>query len=89
MPMITSIPNKGRLMLAMGILASIAFLFWWTYNQGYKAGQSAVQEKIIMKNQESRTNADKVELQERGLDYNNLVIGLCDLGIVRQNRGCE
>lgn len=69
----------------IGIAATLG-LVWYIYNEGKEACVAQVITKTVEK--EVRRNADEVRKEEQSLTDIKLDNELCDLGIVRQQRGC-
>lgn len=75
----------------VSIIAVIAVLgmVFYIYHEGKKSCVGAVATEQVKVNKESKEGADNVRKGEQSLGSDELDRGLCRLGIVRENRGCQ
>lgn len=75
----------------VSIIAVIAVLgmVFYIYHEGKKACVGDISTKQVEATQESVEGANDVRKKEQSLDAVRLDRNLCELGIVRENRGCK
>ena len=75
----------------LSVLAVIVVLgmVFYIYHEGKKACVGAVAVEQVKVEQKSKKGADNVRKDEQSLRSDELNLGLCQLGIVRENSGCK
>lgn len=72
----------------IGVIAILG-LVWYIYNEGKTACENQVISDQAKVDQESKKGSNNVRKEEQSFDVIELNAGLCELGIVRGNTGCE
>ena len=75
--------------IAIAGVVAVLGLVYYIYNEGKQACVNNVITSAVSANIDSREGAIDVQKKEQSLDSIKLDDGLCKLGIVRENRGCE
>lgn len=87
----TLLTNKYFLLLC--VLSALCVVLWFWRSEIYRAAESAciatVTQSTVNKNEQSRKDANEVKKDEQTRDKCAIISGLNDLGILRENRGCQ
>lgn len=70
-------------------VAVILALVWYIFNEGKKSCKNSVANEQVLNTINVEKDASHVKKEEQSMDQVTLDKSLCDLGIVRQNRGCQ
>jgi hypothetical protein len=75
--------------IAIISVIAILGLVYYIYNEGKTACENEVITKYVKADEESKKGSNNVRKEEQSFDSTELDRGLCDLGIVRGNTGCQ
>ena len=75
--------------IALVGLVMIFALVWYIYNAGQASCVAEVAQKQVVNEVETKKGTDNVKRRVQGLKDSDVVRELCNLGIMRENRGCE
>jgi hypothetical protein len=85
--LLTKIPLYVRLSVLAVLAVSLSFLAGSF--DGARKERQRINEAVAKQHVESKKNADKTATKVQSLDDVQLDRYLCDLGIVRSNKGCQ